>query len=238
MPRIAAIIPTHNRAGFLEACLTSVCEQDIDPAVFEICIVNNCCTDATPEIVTRITAKYPHLNIFMVEEPKLGLSNARNCGVASTTAPLIAFGDDDATMPPDWLGRFLTRFDELGETVGKVGGQIDPVWGAPRPDWLIDRMLSMLSASAGHGTEAKFSDYPIVECNSCYRRSALIEAGGFPKNLGRIGTSLLSNDLTIHKLLFATLFTRIASLQHGSVVAISGKVCRTMRGSYTSIRTT
>jgi len=197
MVQITAVIPTHNRARFLGDCLISLCEQNLDPDLFEICVVNNASTDTTPEIVTTVAGHFPRHKLFMVDEPKLGLSNARNRGIAETRAPLIAFGDDDATMPPDWLARIVARFEELGPELGKLGGEIEPVWGAPRPAWISDRMLTMLTASAGHGKIAKFSDYPIVECNCCYSRKALEAVGGFPPHLDRIGKALLSNGLVI-----------------------------------------
>src|SRR5271163_2636819 len=100
MPQIAAVIPTHNRAGFLDACLTSLCEQNLDPTAYEICVVNNASTDNTSAIFAGVAARFPHHRLFMVDEPKLGLTQARNTGIAATEAPLIAFGDDDATMVP------------------------------------------------------------------------------------------------------------------------------------------
>lgn len=206
MLRISVVISTHNRARFLGDCLISLCEQDLPPDAYEICVVNNLCTDATPEVVKKIAEHFPSHSLYMVNEPKLGLSNARNCGIRETHAPLIAFGDDDATMPPDWLTRIIARFDEFGPEVGKVGGEIEPVWGAPRPSWLSDKMLPMLTASSGLGKEAKFSDYPIVECNCCYSRAALEAVGGFPAHLGRIGKSLLSNDHVIDWMIRASGF--------------------------------
>jgi glycosyltransferase involved in cell wall biosynthesis len=194
MAQISVVIPTHNRAKFLSQCLISLCQQDLDPALYEICAVNNASTDTTAQVVTTIAEHFPRHKLFLVDEPKLGLSSARNKGIASTHAPLIAFGDDDATMPPDWLARFVKRFDELGPEIGKIGGEIDPVWETPRPAWISKPMLGLLSASAGHGDSAKFCDYPIAECNSAYRREALAVAGNFPEHLGRIGNSLLSNE--------------------------------------------
>jgi hypothetical protein len=103
-------------------------------------------------------------------------------------------GDDDATMPPDWLERFLAHFAALGQRLAKVGGEIVPVWTAPRPDWLTDGMLPLLTASSGLGPKPGFSQEPLIECNCCYRREALLEAGGFPRDLGRSGNRLLSGD--------------------------------------------
>lgn len=194
MIKITAVIPTHNRAKFLGPCLISLCDQDIDPALYEICVVNNGSTDATAQVVEKVKAHFPDRALFMIDEPKLGLSNARNKGIASSHAPLIAFGDDDATMPQDWLSSYVKRFGELGSELGKIGGEIEPIWETPRPNWISEPMLGLLSASAGHGDTAKFCDYPIAECNSCYRREALEAVGCFPEHLGRIGSSLLSNE--------------------------------------------
>ncbi len=194
MVKITAIVPTHNRAKFLGRCLISLCQQTLDPALYEICVVNNASTDATAEVAAMVAAHCPDRTFVIVEEPKLGLSRARNCGIAATTAPLIAFADDDATMPPEWLEKFVNRFEELGAGVGKIGGEIEPIWETPRPDWITEPMLALLSANAGHGDTAKFCDYPITECNSCYRREALDAVGNFPENLGRVGNSLLSNE--------------------------------------------
>jgi glycosyltransferase involved in cell wall biosynthesis len=195
--QISVIVPTLNRAKLLGDCLISLCEQSLDPAVYEICIVNNGSTDATLQIFAAVAAHYPRHKLFMIDEPKTGVAHARNRGMAATDAPLIALADDDIIVPPDWLARYAARFEELGPEIGKIGGEIEPLWGAPRPDWISDRMLSMLSAKSGHGDTAKFCDYPIVECNSCYRREALALVGGFPGHLGRVGTSLLSNELVI-----------------------------------------
>ncbi|MDR3423534.1 MAG: glycosyltransferase [Alphaproteobacteria bacterium] len=201
MPDISVVIPTRNRAAFLERCLVSLCEQTLDPSRFEICVVDNGSVDKTEAAVALIKARYPHHRIILVEEPQLGVAYARNAGVRRTTAPLIVQGDDDATAPPDWLELFLASFAAQGDKVGKIGGDVIPVWGAPRPDWLTDGMLYLLSA-AGFGTQPHFVDEGLLEGNGCYRREALIAAGCFPTTLGRKGVTLLAAehavDLVMH----------------------------------------
>jgi len=191
---ISVIIATRNRAQFLEKCLISLCRQTISPDRYEICVVNNGSDDNTAEVVGKIINENPAHRIFLIDEGIVGLSSARNAGIRNTTAPLIANGDDDATMPSDWLERFLAVYSEKGERLGKIGGDINPVWGAPRPEWLVDEMLPLFSASAGQGGEPKFVDEGILEGNSCYRRKALVEAGGFPSQLGHKGSNLLSAE--------------------------------------------
>lgn len=199
MPEISVNLATYNRAAFLEPCLVSLCEQTIDPSRYEICVVNNACTDNTPEIVDKIVARYPRHKIFMVREPVPGLSRARNCGLRATQAHLVAHVDDDGTVNPDWLELFLARFAELGADTAVIGGEIDPVWEIPKPEWLTEPMQWFMSALSGLGHMPRFLEG--TECtsegNSCYRRSALAAVGNFPEELGRAGSSLLSGEQVV-----------------------------------------
>ena len=200
MREICIVIPTRNRSKLLEACLLSLLNQSVDGSRYEVCVVNNASTDNTDQMVKGLIGKFPNHRLFMVDEPTLGLSYARNRGMESTDAPLLAYGDDDATMPEDWVERFLTRFQELPEKVVKVGGEIIPVWEAPRPDWISDPMLCLLTAhSSILSDEARLckSGEVLVECNCCYRREALKKMGGFPTMLGRKGNNLLSGDSAV-----------------------------------------
>ena len=196
---ISVNLATYNRAAFLEPCLASLCEQTLDPARYEICVVNNAGTDNTPEIVAHIAARYPKHRVFMIEEPVPGVSRARNRGLRATTAPLIAHVDDDGTVGRDWLEIFVTRFAELGPDICVIGGEIEPVWGAPKPEWLTHKMEWFLSAATGLGPVARFlkDNECTSEGNNCFRRAALEQAGGYPETLGRAGSALLSGEQVI-----------------------------------------
>jgi len=194
MPEISVVIPTRNRAALLGRAIASICEQTLDPSRFEICVVNNGSTDMTDKVVPLILAHYPKHCVYMVDEPKMGVAHARNTGIKNTTAPFIVQGDDDALAPIDWLERFLASFKEQGPDVGKIGGDVIPIWGAPRPAWLHDTMLPLLTAASGFGAEPRYVNEGLLECNGCYRREAIEAAGNFPTTLGRKGTNLLSAE--------------------------------------------
>ncbi len=192
MVDISVVVPTQNRPALLGHCLASLCEQTLDPARFEVCVVNNGSIEMTEKVLSLINTHYPKHRVFMIDEPRRGVAHARNAGVRNTKASLIAQGDDDATMPPDWLERFLNTFSAQEAKVGKIGGDIIPVWSAPRPNWLTDSMLPMLSASSGFGDQPRYMNEGLLEGNSCYRREALEAAGNFPASLGHQGNTLLS----------------------------------------------
>src|SRR5207237_6212051 len=85
-------------------------------------------------------------------------------------------------------------FDDPG--VGGAGGTCRAAFTTSRPRWLSDRLLQFAGVTS-FGDEPRdatgSSDYPFG-ANLCFRREALLEAGGFDERLGRIGASLLSGD--------------------------------------------
>ncbi|MDE2030149.1 MAG: glycosyltransferase [Alphaproteobacteria bacterium] len=198
---ISVTLPTYNRAAFLEKCLEGLCAQTLSPVRYEICVVANACTDATPDIVAQVAARHPRHRLFMVEESVPGLSRARNCGLKHTTAPLVANVDDDGTVYPDWLERFLARFAEFGDDLAIVSGEVEPVWAIPKPDWLTPRMQCFLSAGTGLGNEARFLgvEESSAEGNGCCRRDMLAAVGNLPVELGRVGNNLLSGENVFEK---------------------------------------
>ncbi len=194
--KISVVIPTRNRADYLERCLLGLVTQTLPPELYEISVVNNAGTDNTQDVVTRITQENPLYTIKLTDEPKAGVSRARNKGIQSSTAPLIAFIDDDGIAPPDWLEKFITQFETLSEDTAVISGEVVPIWPIARPAWITDTMLTSLSASSGLGPESRFltEAEPIMQGNACYRRELLEAAGGFPNYLGRCGKNLLSGE--------------------------------------------
>jgi len=107
----------------------------------------------------------------------------------------VAYLDDDAVACPEWLATFLDVFETFEPTPGCVGGKCEPIWEAPRPDWLSDKLLGFLSV-------VHWSDVPMIlneqqwlaGCNIAYPRELLQTVGGFREDLGRQGTKLQSNE--------------------------------------------
>lgn len=95
MSEAAIIIPHYNDGVRLARCLAALMPQ-IGPGD-EVVVVDN---DST-ESLAGIKAIWPDLRI--VVEPRKGAAEARNRGVAETTAPLLFFLDCDCIPEPGWL---------------------------------------------------------------------------------------------------------------------------------------
>ena len=106
--RLSFVVPAYNEEAYLPACLDSICEQirTLPAGTCEIIVVNNASTDRTREVALR----YP--GVTVVDEPRKGLTFARQAGFAASTGALIANVDADSRLTPHWVTNVLTTFAE------------------------------------------------------------------------------------------------------------------------------
>lgn len=191
-PIFSVVICTHNRACYLERALVGVRAQKFPAERFEILVVDNASRDGTHEVVRSATHGGGVRYIF---EPELGLSHARNIGWQEAKGEFVAYLDDDAIPGPEWLANAAKAFREGKPDIGMLGGKVEPIWEAPRPDWLDDNLLRFLSM-VDLGPEPRYvdADWGIVGANMIIPRRLLEQVGGFSSRLGRKGGSLLSSE--------------------------------------------
>lgn len=107
--RLSFVVPAYNEESYLPACLESILEQTRNlPAQLageiEIIVVNNASTDRTREVALR----YP--GVHVVDQPRKGLTHARQAGFAASRGELIANVDSDSRLTPGWLAQALAAF--------------------------------------------------------------------------------------------------------------------------------
>jgi glycosyltransferase involved in cell wall biosynthesis len=123
---IDVVIPTYRRPQLLTRCLAAL-ESQHHPAARVIVVLRPDDGDSK-RVVRRARAAADNVRVVEVQTP--GVIAAMTAGVAVTTAPLIAFTDDDASPRPDWLARIAMHF--VDPAVGGVGGR-DLVLGEEGP---------------------------------------------------------------------------------------------------------
>lgn len=94
-PRYSIIIPTYNRASFIEATIRSVLAQSF--ASFEIIVVDDGSKDNTNEVVASITDD--RLKYYKKENGERGA--ARNYGIERAKGEYITFLDSDDQLYPN-----------------------------------------------------------------------------------------------------------------------------------------
>ncbi len=86
---VSAVVCTKNSISGIERCLTSLRVAGVD----QIIVVDAHSTDGTREVANSAAD-------IVLEDPGMGLGNARNIGIARTTQPLILNMGSDNVMPP------------------------------------------------------------------------------------------------------------------------------------------
>lgn len=194
-PRLTALIASYNRYGVLPGAIASVLGQTLAPGQVEVIVVDNSPDQAQAAAFGERYAGVP--NLTYVLEPRAGISNARNAGIARARADIIACIDDDAVADAGWAEAILLGFADYGPRAGMLGGKVRPLWRGKRPDWLGDELLGHLSViDNGPELRALRADERINGCNMAFDRALVQGLGGFATELGRKGPelTLLSNE--------------------------------------------
>jgi polysaccharide pyruvyl transferase WcaK-like protein/GT2 family glycosyltransferase len=189
-PSMTVVICTHNRVESLRRSLRSFAEQSHDD--YEILIVDNAPdTDDVEKLVQEWESPVP---MRRVVEPQIGLSRARNRGVAEARGELIAFVDDDEVADATWLAELAAGFAAV-DHVGCVTGMILPAsLETPAQAWFEEYG----GHSKGRGFQQQVFDtreyrtqhplYPLPPFgaggNMAFSRTALLDIGGFDTALG------------------------------------------------------
>ena len=175
-PTVSVVVPTRNRAGYLEVALASLTAQD-GPGPLEILVVDDGSTDATPEITRRAGATHVPL------APPGGLNAARNAGVGTSSGELVAFVDDDVWAPPGWssaLAEGALRHPDAEAFGGPIRARLEGP--APRACGREKPPITTLDLGTAD-TEAEM----VWGANFAVRRDAFERHGPFDESLAGHG---------------------------------------------------
>lgn len=173
MTRLAVVIPTRNRGTEPAETVRAVLR---DPLDFELVVIDQSTDERSAEAL-RAVQDDPRVRV--VRSSLRGASNARNLGVASTRAPIIAFTDDDCRPEPGWASKMLAIF-ESDPQVGLVFGRVhlpplesnDDYAPSFEPQVRFQRGVPLPDGDLGLGA------------NFAVRRDVLASLGGFDPLLG------------------------------------------------------
>jgi hypothetical protein len=186
---VSVVIPSYNRAELLGFTLDAVLAQTVVPR--EVIVVDDGSRDDTLSVVAR----YQPL-VRVIQIANSGSIVARNVGLQTARAAIVAFCDSDDLWQPDFLAQMAALWRAEPRTrVAYANFRImrDDVWGretkfdeAPAGFW-----AGLRPVGEGLGV----FDQPIVDRlvgfqpffpSACVAdRTAIIEAGGWDEGVGR-----------------------------------------------------
>lgn len=182
----AVVVPSFNRRGSLLRLLDSLDRQTLDPRRYEVVVVDNNSTDATSEAVEAF-ARRARARLRCVREPAQGAAHARNRGIRETSAPVVAFTDDDASADPRWLEELLAALQT--RAAAGVGGRTLPAWDAALPPWWLPEYDKAFVRNWGD-TARPVAEFPFFySVNLALRRDVFARVGVFETRLGPTATA-------------------------------------------------
>jgi len=188
---IDIVICTYNRAANLDEVLSALSAQRVgSDVIWSVLVVDNASTDATAEVVEAHRFHRLPPSLRRVVESEQGLTPARRRGVQETTAPWIAFVDDDNLLAPGWVDAIAQAIRSHPEA-GGISGRVVLDWEEPPPNFLEG--LGSCFAEQELGEAAREID-DMVGAGMVVRRRALVECGWLqcPLLADRVGKRLVS----------------------------------------------
>ena len=103
MPKVSVILPTWNRADWLEQSIQSVLGQSF--LDFELIVVDDASDDATAKILESYSGKLRSITFAK----NMGVSAARNIAISNCNSEWVAFLDSDDFWHPDKLEKQIAQ---------------------------------------------------------------------------------------------------------------------------------
>ena len=183
LPKVTVVIVNWNGAQFLERCLAALMAQTVVP--YETILVDNASSDGSLDIVRR----FPSVRL-LAQDKNLGFARANNLAIesASVDSEWIALLNPDAFAEPHWLEALFAAAQE-NPSVAFFGSKLVTAADTTMLDGAGDVYhVSGLVWRRGHGAPVSSLSEQVREVFSpcaaaaMYRRSALLEVGGFDED--------------------------------------------------------
>jgi glycosyltransferase involved in cell wall biosynthesis len=164
-PKVSVVVASYNGAATLRACLQSLTRLNYPN--YEVILVDDGSTDDTQQIAAEFPA------VRNIRQNNLGLSAARNTGIAAATGEIVAFTDSDCRADEDWLYYLVNEFSR-SDFVAIGGHNFLPPEDSP--------VAAAVLVSPGGPAHVMLSDREaehIPGCNMAFYKWALDEIKGF-----------------------------------------------------------
>jgi glycosyltransferase involved in cell wall biosynthesis len=189
---------TYNRAALLGRVLDACFEQSLDPAAYEVVIVNDGSSDGTPGVL-EAAKRRATCAFTVIDQANAGLARGRNVGIARARGERIIFIDDDVLPTPAFVGEHLRTHAAHPAAIVR-GGVINTVSfdDLPPPIW----------------TPLNYSGNYFWTTNVSVPLETLRRAGGFSENFREYGWEDIELGLRLRLSGVPSLFNKDALAFH------------------------
>lgn len=179
---VSVCLPTYNGADYIEEALRSILNQTYQD--FELLIVDDGSTDATLDIVQSFSD--PRIQLHRNPE-RLGIpANWNRCLALAGGAFVGVFHQDDVMLPENLEGK--VQLLSADETIGFVHSGVETLVDEEAPsafaDWIEDATEDTVWDGPEYFRVLLLNGNRVCAPTVLARRRALLEQGGFDRDLG------------------------------------------------------
>jgi glycosyltransferase involved in cell wall biosynthesis len=203
---ISVIIPAHNAAATITACVRALTAQTAVPDEYEILVIDDGSDDGTPQLAAAAGAD-------VLRQPRQGQAAARNAGLRAAQGEIACFTDADCVPAPDWIAQITAPLRQNPEIAGSKGAYVTeqraPVARFVQLEYedKYDRLLDF--------EHITFMDF----YSAAYRRQILLENGGFDERFPNSEDRELSYRLAARGYLMVFQPDAVVSHRHAATLA-------------------
>lgn len=203
---ISVVVPAYNAAHVIGHCLAALKEQTIDPADYEIIVVDDGSTDGT-----AVQAQLPGIQLLRCPQNR-GAAAARNQGMRAAQGDIICFTDADCVPQPDWIAEVTRPLRQNAEVTAVKGTYI-----THQPQ-LVARFVQLEYEDKYDGMVG-LPQIDFVDTYSCaYRRQALLDSGGFDETIAYVEDQELSFRLAARGCVMVFQPTAVVAHHHSATL--------------------
>lgn len=186
---LTVAICTYNRSNYLNIALDSLLSQRDKLDGIEVFVIDNNSTDDTRTVCEKYQNDIPNFRYIL--EKQQGLSFARNRAIEESQAEYVAYLDDDAKASDQWA--IMSKEVIKDKHPDAFGGPSFALFLKTPPRWFKPEYVrnSPSDKPCELGESHFFSG-----CNMAFKKSHLIELGGFQERFSMKGNKMAYGDDT------------------------------------------
>ncbi len=175
LPAVSVLLPFRNAAATLDAAIASIAKQTFPN--WELLLIDNGSSDDGPAVARSWAERDARMHL--IHEPRTGIANALNTGLAKAGSRHIARMDADDISHPDRLARQVVHMEahpDIGvlATLTTFATTVDKSSGM---GWFVQWQNAILTPHDHY--VKRFVDAPVAHPTVLFRRELVERHGGY-----------------------------------------------------------
>jgi len=202
---LSVILPNFNHGRLIDRAVSALLEQKLLPD--EIIVIDDASTDDSLAIITRLAAVSPRIRVILNEE-NVGVVKSQNAGLEMAREPFVYFAAADDWVLPGFF-ELAVGMLEVHPYSGLFCGESVLVHGVngsklgTRPIARPSYRAAYIDAESVRGLLTRTDNW-ILTGATVFRRTAVLEAGGFNADLGAFADGYLARKIALtHGFIFS-----------------------------------